>query len=55
VGLPVVEVDRARIHELTLEERRNYVASDARLAKALVERRADRFRWVDQFPSSRGS
>lgn len=55
VGLPIVEVDRARIHELTLEERRNYVASDARLAKALVERRADRFCWVDQFPSSRGS
>ncbi|MEM9201967.1 MAG: 3'-5' exonuclease [Actinomycetota bacterium] len=55
VGLPVVEVDRTRIHELTAQQRHDYVASDARLARALVERRADRAAWVDQSPSSRGS
>ena len=55
VGLPVVEVDRARIHELTVEQRRTYVASDARLARALVDRRADRAASVDHLPSSRGS
>ena len=39
VGLPVVEVDRERIHLLDLATRRSYVASDARLARLLVERR----------------
>ncbi|MEM9464398.1 MAG: 3'-5' exonuclease [Actinomycetota bacterium] len=55
VGLPIVEVDRTRIHELSAADRRAYVASDARLARALVERRADHRRWVDQLPSSSGS
>jgi hypothetical protein len=55
VGLPVVEVDRGRIHDLSIGERRAYVASDARLARALVSRRADHLRWVDQLPSSSGS
>ncbi len=39
VGLPVIEVDRRRIHELSTAECRAYVASDAHLARALVERR----------------
>jgi len=39
VGLPVVEVDRSRIHELTAEQCRAYVASDAHLARELVHRR----------------
>ncbi len=55
VGLPVVEVDRERIHDLSEPERRAYVASDARLARALVLRRT---RWVaaiDQLPESIGS
>ncbi len=39
VGLPVIEVDRTRIHELSAAECRAYVASDAHLARALVERR----------------
>ena len=39
MGLPVVEVDRERIHLLDDDERRSYVASDARLARALVRRR----------------
>ncbi len=51
VGLPVVEVDRARIHELSEAERRAYVASDARLARALVERRAGWIAAVDQLSS----
>lgn len=55
VGLPVIEVDRGRIHDLSVDERRSYVASDAWLARALVERRADHRRWVDQLPSSSGS
>ena len=54
VGLEPVEVDRRRIHELTPEEMHAYVLSDARLARQLVERRADRFAWVDQDPSSSG-
>ena len=54
VGLEPVEVDRRRIHELTPEEMHEYVLSDARLARQLVERRADRFAWVDQDPSSSG-
>ncbi|MFQ5556350.1 MAG: hypothetical protein ACE5GB_02405 [Acidimicrobiales bacterium] len=40
VGLAVVEVDREAIHELSAGTRRCYVASDARLARALVLRRA---------------
>lgn len=55
VGLPVVEVDRARIHDLSPAERRSYVASDAWLARELIERRADHRRWIDQLPSSSGS
>lgn len=55
VGLPVVEVDRARIHELPVAERRRYVASDAWLARALIERRVDRAGWVDQMPAASGS
>jgi DNA polymerase III epsilon subunit-like protein len=39
VGLPVVEVDRERIHLLSDDEMRAYVASDAHLARALVARR----------------
>ena len=39
VGLPVVEVDREHIHLLDDPTRRAYVASDARLARLLVERR----------------
>ncbi|MEZ5167416.1 MAG: 3'-5' exonuclease [Acidimicrobiales bacterium] len=55
VGLPVVEVDRARIHELTEAERRAYVASDAHLARALVARRTGWARAIDQVPASSGS
>jgi hypothetical protein len=40
-GLDVVEVDRARIHELGADELRRYVVSDASLARALVARRWD--------------
>ncbi len=54
VGLAPVEVDRRRIHELTPEEMHEYVLSDARLARQLVERRVDRFAWIDQDPSSSG-
>ena len=50
VGLPVVEVDRARIHELDVATRRAYVASDAFLARDLVLRRADWEAGVDQLP-----
>ncbi|MEQ8840983.1 MAG: hypothetical protein RIB98_08380 [Acidimicrobiales bacterium] len=53
VGLPVVEVDRERIHELSDDERRDYVASDARLARALVARRVAWEAGIDQ--PSRGS
>jgi DNA polymerase elongation subunit (family B) len=40
VGLTPVEVDRARIHELAPDALAAYVASDARLARLLTERRA---------------
>ncbi|MEM8706799.1 MAG: ribonuclease H-like domain-containing protein [Actinomycetota bacterium] len=53
-GLEVVEVDRSRIHELTPAEMHDYVLSDARLARELVERRVDRFAWIDQDPSASG-
>lgn len=52
VGLPVVEVDRERIHLLSVAERRAYVASDAHLARALVQRRAQWVAGVDQVPVS---
>ena len=51
VGLPVVEVDRERIHELTEQQRRAYVASDAHLARALVARRAQWVAGIDQVSS----
>lgn len=51
VGLPVIEVDRARIHELTDDERRGYVVSDARLARALVARRTHWVAAIDQVTS----
>lgn len=55
VGLPLVEVDRSAIHRLSAAERRAYVASDATLARALVARRADAFRWIDQVSTVSGS
>ncbi|MDG2027906.1 MAG: 3'-5' exonuclease [Acidimicrobiales bacterium] len=55
VGLPVVEVDRERIHELTEDECRAYVASDAHLARALVARRPQWAAAIDQLPASSGS
>lgn len=55
VGLPVIDVDRERIHDLSVAERRAYATSDARLARILVARRVDHRRWVDQLPSSSGS
>lgn len=39
VGLAPVEVDRARIHDLSNEALHAYAASDARLARVLAERR----------------
>ena len=39
LGLAPVEVDRTQIHLLTDQEMREYVASDARLARELVARR----------------
>ena len=39
VGLTPVEVDRERIHDLSGEALAAYVASDARLARILAERR----------------
>ena len=53
-GLDVVEVDRGRIHELTPAQMHDYVLSDARLARQLVERRIDRSAWIDQTPSASG-
>lgn len=55
VGLPVVEVDRERIHELSEAERRAYVVSDAVLARALVHRRTGWTAGIDQFDESIGS
>jgi len=40
VGLPTVEVDASRVHELTGPELHGYVASDAALARLLTERRS---------------
>jgi hypothetical protein len=39
VGLPVVEVDRTQIHDLSQEALHAYASSDARLARVLAERR----------------
>src|SRR5262245_27648834 len=39
VGLVPVEVDRSRIHDLSLEALHAYASSDARLARVLTERR----------------
>jgi DNA polymerase elongation subunit (family B) len=51
VGEPPVEVDRARIHELDAAELREYVLSDARLARSLVLRRwPTAASWVDPLP-----
>jgi DNA polymerase elongation subunit (family B) len=51
VGLTPVEVDRERIHELPREVLDAYVASDARLARVLTERRRSNFaRFVDLPP-----
>ncbi len=54
VGLPVVEVDRERIHELSPEEQRAYVVSDAQLARALAQRRPTALAAVDQLSESIG-
>jgi len=54
VGLPVVVVDRERIHELTDAARREYVASDAHLARLLVARRPAALAAVDQLDPSIG-
>lgn len=51
VGLTPVEVDRARIHALDGAALAAYVASDARLARILVERRwPGAARFVDDMP-----
>lgn len=51
VGLPVVEVDRERIHDLDQEALHAYASSDARLARVLAERRwASARRAVDRLP-----
>jgi len=53
VGEPPVEVDRARIHELGPAELREYVLSDARLARSLVLRRWPAAHdWVDPLPDT---
>jgi hypothetical protein len=39
VGLATIEVDRAELHRLSDEQVRDYVASDARVARQLVMRR----------------
>ncbi len=51
VGLPVVEVDRNLIHTLDSDTRRSYVASDANLARQLVDRRPNADAWIDQLSS----
>lgn len=55
VGLPVIEVDRERIHELTDEQRSAYVASDAHLARALVARRTHWVAGIDRLDVQVGS
>lgn len=52
VGLPVVEVDREKIHDLDQEALHAYASSDARLARVLAERRwASARRAVDHRPT----
>ncbi|MGH9135755.1 MAG: 3'-5' exonuclease [Acidimicrobiales bacterium] len=49
VGLAPIEVDRARIHDLSQEALHAYATSDARLARVLTERRwATASRFVDR-------
>lgn len=49
VGFSPVEVDRNRIHDLTREALHAYASSDARLARALAERRwASASRHIDE-------
>jgi DNA polymerase family B, exonuclease domain len=51
VGLPVIEVDRTHIHDLSQEALHAYASSDARLARVLAERRwASARRSVDRAP-----
>ncbi len=51
VGLAPIEVDRARIHDLSREALHAYAASDARLARVLTERRwTTASRRIDQLP-----
>ncbi len=51
VGLEPVEVDRTRIHDLSAEDLRAYVLSDARLTHTLVARRwPSAAGWVDRTP-----
>lgn len=53
VGLPVVEVDREHIHDLSQEALHAYASSDARLARILTERRwASARRAIDRHPLS---
>ena len=52
VGLPVVEVDRTRMHDLSQEALHAYASSDARLARVLAERRwTSARRNVDRAPT----
>jgi uncharacterized protein YprB with RNaseH-like and TPR domain len=52
VGLVPVEVDRARVHDLSREALHAYAASDARLARVLTERRwGTASRFVDRLPA----
>lgn len=46
VGLPAVEVDSSAIHRLSPALLADYVKSDARLARTLVERRLPGARWA---------
>jgi hypothetical protein len=56
VGLAPVEVDRARIHDLSHEALHAYAASDARLARVLAERRwGSASRFVDRLDPSLAS
>lgn len=56
VGLAPVEVDRARIHDLSREALHAYAASDARLARILAERRwGSASRFVDRLAPPAGN
>lgn len=53
-GFRPVEVDRSRIHDLSREALHAYASSDARLARALAERRCPgAYRHVDQLAPAR--